>query len=303
MIAALLLALGCFLTAYLFSAFTFSLFWYEAANTPYGETLKRLAGGNIGRLLLKGVLWGVFSQGAVLFFLPCAFFRRMWNPPPDLKSTLPTVILLHGVFHNRSAWVVYRRRLRRAGFTNIYAWNFPMARRPFEELVGEFAAWLERVAAPLPGRPVVLIGHSLGGLIARAYAQGPQAAPALASIITLGTPHQGSKLAALGPRVSCSEELLYRGPAIERLERGVLERASRNDGIDRLAIYSPIDNMVLPPAALKVPLPGWTHRETSPISHVAMLYHGPTIAIVMDHLAATFPKGSDQNACQHTGNC
>ncbi len=274
-----------FVAAYLFSAFTFTLFWYEAANSPYREYLARLAGGDVRRLLLKGIFWGVFSQTAALLFSPCVFLDRMWNPRPDPKSTHPTVILLHGLYHNRSAWVVFRNRLRRAGITNIHAWNFPLWKRPFDEVVEEFGKWTKEVLEPLPGRPVVIVGHSLGGLIARAYALTPEAAASgLAAVVTLGAPHRGTKFAPLGPGRFCSVEIAYRGPAIERIEQIERGREGHDDGIARLAVYSPIDNMILPPEALKAPLAYWTHKETSPISHVAMLYHLPTIDIVTDHV-------------------
>jgi hypothetical protein len=53
--------------------------------------------------------------------------------------------------------------------------------------------------------------------------------------------------------------------------------------IDCTAIYSPVDNMVLPAGSLKPP-PGWKEKMTAPICHVSMLYHRPTFKMVLDCL-------------------
>ncbi len=61
------------------------------------------------------------------------------------------------------------------------------------------AALLARFAAAHPGRPVDIVAHSMGGLVARAALalRGPGAVPAPATLVTLGTPHGGADLAAV----------------------------------------------------------------------------------------------------------
>jgi len=49
-----------------------------------------------------------------------------------------------------------------------------------------------------PARPAIIVGHSMGGLVARAAVERHGAAPYVRSIITLGTPHRGSPLADPG---------------------------------------------------------------------------------------------------------
>ena len=66
---------------------------------------------------------------------------------------------------------------------------------------------------------------------------------------------------------------------IEELEKGEAE-----PGAPCVALYSPVDNMVLPNHALQATGAGWIHQETSPISHVAMLYHRQTAELVVEYL-------------------
>jgi hypothetical protein len=65
---------------------------------------------------------------------------------------------------------------------------------------GKLAALLNEVAAAEPGVPVDVVAHSQGGVVARLaleQAQHPGGpAPAVATLVTLGSPHQGADLAA-----------------------------------------------------------------------------------------------------------
>src|SRR5262249_44940124 len=63
---------------------------------------------------------------------------------------------------------------------------------------------LEQVGRDHPGVPIDLLGHSQGGVIARAmlayeYAQDERQLPKVANLVTLASPHQGADIAtALG---------------------------------------------------------------------------------------------------------
>jgi triacylglycerol esterase/lipase EstA (alpha/beta hydrolase family) len=200
----------------------------------------------------------------------------LWSPPPDPASTLPTIILVHGLYHNPSGWTLYRRWLKRAGFTNIYAWDRLLWAHTFTDLLQEFDVWVQGVVRDLPDKPIILIGHSLGGLIVRAYAQSPNAVGNIAGVATLGTPHQGTKIAVFGLGKACVD-IQHRAPLINSIEEAAIP-----ENIPHLAVYSPIDNIVFPIEALKVPHPGWIYRETRPISHIYMLYHKPTADCVLE---------------------
>jgi pimeloyl-ACP methyl ester carboxylesterase len=82
-----------------------------------------------------------------------------------------------------------RLRLRRCGF-RVYRFPYRSLRRGLEvngEVLAEFAA-------KVPGDTVHFVGHSLGGLvIRRMLADHPQ--PRLGRVVTLGTPHRGSRVA------------------------------------------------------------------------------------------------------------
>ncbi|MFV9507904.1 MAG: lipase/acyltransferase domain-containing protein [Oscillochloridaceae bacterium umkhey_bin13] len=52
--------------------------------------------------------------------------------------------------------------------------------------------WIERAKQRSGASKVILIGHSMGGLVSRSYIQGSHYAGDVAQLITLGTPHRGA---------------------------------------------------------------------------------------------------------------
>jgi pimeloyl-ACP methyl ester carboxylesterase len=241
---------------------TYSFFWYENAwraglDTYQGRTLKAM--------VVSGVLSSISSVLLITATIPLGFVRRLWEPK-EIDLDGPVVILVHGLYHNPSAWLIFRRRLRKAGFKNIFIMGYGSFFTTFEKITEKFDEFVAEARRKIPGKPIYLIGHSLGGLICRVYAERAGEGAIPSAVITLGSPHQGSKLAAfhIGRLASC---LLYRGPLFTGLECGPAPLRCAG-----FAFFSPVDNMVLPLEALKVPYEGWEHHETVPISHTSMIY-------------------------------
>jgi triacylglycerol lipase len=259
-----------------FALLTYGFFWYETANGPHLSRLRELSRGRAGRWLLTGLATSFGSQWLVVGCYPLALWRGLWRPGTAARSAQPPVLLVHGLYHNASAWVFYRWWLQRAGFNNIYAMSYNSLRYSFDELAQRLDQWVAEVMAEHPPQQkAILIGHSLGGLLIRAHLSKPEAARRILAVATLGTPHRGSKLAALGIG-KLARSLIYQGALSQRLEQMPPPLA-----VARLALTSPVDNLVLPQDALVTTQPGWIHGETPPISHVAMLFHWPTARRVL----------------------
>lgn len=262
-----------------FSCLTYAFFWYEAANSSHRSYLEELSGGRLRRLLLRSILLSYRTSILTIFLYPFCFSRRLWKMMGASENTTsPPIILIHGLYHNTSAWIFYLRWLRKAGYDRLYYLSFNSLRCNFSDLTEKLERLIAEIRARENGRAPVIIGHSLGGLVARYCAERPGSRARPAAVITLGTPHQGSKLAALGVG-KLARSLLYRGTLIQEMES-----LSPSETIPRIALYSPLDNMVLPTSALQAETAGWVHHETDPISHVAMLYHKPTAQIVIRYL-------------------
>jgi pimeloyl-ACP methyl ester carboxylesterase len=246
------------------SLFSYAFFWYENAGSAYLQSLKN-SGKSLPLMIFRGILSSIASQFLIFVLYPFGFVRSLWEPE-TVSPTQPVVILVHGLYHNASAWVFVRHRLKKAGFNNIFALSYRSIFTSFETTLGTFEKFLYRVRKEAPDQPVILIGHSLGGLLARVYAERAETMQIPKCVITLGTPHQGSKVAAFGVG-KLAWSLLFRGPLFEELEKRPLHLPCPG-----VALISPVDNLVLPEAGLKAPYPGWLYYETGPVSHVAMLF-------------------------------
>ena len=260
---ALLLVVGILLLVSIAASLvTYSFFWYENA---WKAGLEPYRGAKLKSMALSGLLSSVLSVVFIIVSYPFGLFRRFWEPK-EICATEPVIILTHGLYHNASAWLLFGNSLRKAGFKNIFVMNYGSLFTSFEKTFKKFEKFVADAMQTVPGQPVYLIGHSLGGLLSRVYAENAKDGAVPAAVITLGAPHQGSKLAAFGLGKLASS-LLYRGPLFTGLESGPARLPCSG-----VAFFSPVDNMVLPFEAMKVPYQGWVYYQTAPLSHTAILY-------------------------------
>lgn len=260
----------------LFPCMTYIIFWYDTGNSSYRDELTKESGGRTISWILKGFLSSVLSHIIMIGSCPLAVVKRLWRADPRDVTSSPPVILIHGLYHNATAWIFYRWWLRRAGYERVYLFNYNSLKSTFWEISGQLDKWMAETARFFPGEAVLIVGHSLGGLLAKAYAgkkdgvQGPE----VRTLVTLGSPHKGSRMVVFGIG-KLAKSLAYGSTLIQELEQ--IKTPSE---IDCTAIYSPVDNMVLPAESLKAP-PGWKEERTEPICHVSMLYHWATFKQVL----------------------
>jgi len=122
-------------------------------------------------------------------------------PSPDAPrlptEAKPPVVLLHGFIDNRSVFVLLRRNLAQHGRQHIESLNYsPLTCdiRAAAELLGRHIAEIcERTGQDR----VDIVGHSLGGLIARYYVQCLGGDAHVRTLVTLGTPHSGTSVVPL----------------------------------------------------------------------------------------------------------
>jgi pimeloyl-ACP methyl ester carboxylesterase len=216
--------------------------------------------------LAWGVATSLASQTALVLTYPLGPLagRPDRTGPPAAPGT-PTVVCLHGLYHNAAAFLALRPALVRAGLPHVLCLDYSSFGAAFETVAQGLLVRLRRELPP--DAPLLFLGHSLGGLLARRLAAEPDIGRRTLALVTLGAPHRGSELAAL---------------AVGRLGRGLVPGAPLfaalaalpdPPGAALLSLASPVDNMVIPLDGLVAGRPGWREEATPPVSHVAMLYH------------------------------
>jgi hypothetical protein len=206
-----------------------------------------------------------------------AAVRALFADDP-LAARTP-VLLVHGLVDNRSVFSVMERSLRRRGFADVCTWNYSPLLTDIARGAADLSAHVERICAQTGHDRVHVVGHSLGGLIARYFVQRLGGDRRVESLVTLGTPHQGSLLAHMVPT-----------PLIRQLRPGsrlLRELAEPMAGCRTTvtAIYSDLDQMVLPTSSGRCDHPDLGARNVlvHGIGHMSLPRHRS----VVDEVAAT----------------
>jgi pimeloyl-ACP methyl ester carboxylesterase len=131
----------------------------------------------------RTVITEIAAAGALLGSYPMDWLVKR-GEPYRCEPSSESVILLHGFGGSRSNLLALAAYLRLAGFDNVSYFEYPRS-----QTLADSAERLGRFAEEKSGgNGVHLIGHSLGGTVARRYAAN---APkrAVRSLITLGSPY------------------------------------------------------------------------------------------------------------------
>lgn len=193
--------------------------------------------------------------------------RQPWAEaqPAVLPATGGTpqvpVLLVHGYVCNHRLWDDLTPRLREAGH-DVLAINL----EPLFVSIDHYAAHIEASVQQLlqhSGQTrVALVGHSMGGLAIRAWMR-QHGSDRVARILTLGTPHAGTKAAKKNATPN-GRQMLW--------DSAWLQGLAESESLGRRALLrialTPQDNIVFPQRAQT--LPGITPTVFEGLGHVQM---------------------------------
>lgn len=261
-VLAALLAIGMVLLVRMaITANNFGLAWLYRSETPQHH---RLSYGAAMRLFLTEYCASMVTSSWTMGF--CTF--REWQG----KASVPPVLLVHGYGCNSGYWHFMSRALRRADISH-YTVDLEPVFAGIDQFVPALHARVEEICHKTGQQKLIIVGHSMGGLVARAYLRDHGAAR-VARVITLGTPHRGTGLARFGAGHN-SRQMRWNGSAAEgRCSAWLARLERREDPAVRslfMSIYSHQDNIVSP--QLSSCLPGAINREFNGVGHVALGMH------------------------------
>jgi len=120
-------------------------------------------------------------------------------PWKDQAHDGTAVLFLHGFFHNRSAFGLMKNRLAWSGLRHFYDLNLYTTLKSVPRLAEQVSRTVEKIYRSRKIKQVVIVAHSMGGIIARTYLQKQKRDGEISHLITLGTAHQGTYLSRLSP--------------------------------------------------------------------------------------------------------
>jgi len=250
---------------------TYSMCWYEYANADPKLIEDRFQTRSISTAI-SVILQETFFNILTLLIIPFGLINPRRHP--QVRGETP-ILLLHGLFNNRASWFWFKAFLRRRGFRNIATINLSSWHN--EEVLTELVAKkVDELRHRLGVDKVHLVGHSMGGIIARNYIQLRGGASKVDCCAILGSPHLGSKLtpfafAPLGKVLVPGSDFLLR-----------LNAAPIPKEISLTNIYTRKDNMVLPNANTRLP---WGESvELDAMGHTGLIYRRPALEAVSSAL-------------------
>ncbi len=261
-----------------FAATATLLLWYEAVNDehpPFERPSPSLFRVVRGYIIALG---GYFTASCLV---PAGWFLSRKPSPLRAERNLahPPVIMVHGIHDSPGVWLYLIRRLEKKD-RRVTTFGYNSLSSSLDEIISRLDDHIHLVEAAFPNQRPILVAHSLGGLLARKWMAGEGNTTRAAGLITLGTPHRGSKLAAvfsfgLGKHLAPRSNFIH----------GLIALEATPPAIPCVSLVSPTDEAVQPASSL-VPPQGWNMRPTPAVSHFGMLVCPRTAKILEEELDA-----------------
>ncbi|MFS8085963.1 MAG: esterase/lipase family protein, partial [Acidobacteriota bacterium] len=213
------------------------------------------------------------------FLLPFVLSRRtVLDRVAGVPSNDRPLLLIHGLVSNRRYWFWFRQQLEKRGHC-VYTVD---CTPPFTQIANyapQLACAVDEILQATGTKRLVLIGHSMGGLISRAYLD-QFGADKIAHVITLGTPHLGTWMTRLGvgPNV---HDMAEDSPWLAGL-RGREAARSAQPYAKFTCIYTYHDNLVTPQN--NATLPGAMNIALSGIGHLSLVLSSGVVERVLGAL-------------------
>jgi pimeloyl-ACP methyl ester carboxylesterase len=202
----------------------------------------------------------------------------------DMVAAGTPILLVHGFMDNRSVFAVFRRALRRRGFGVVHGVNYSLLTALTGDIrmaAHELRRHVERLRERTGSDKVHVVGHSLGGLIARYYVQRLGGDEAVHTLVTLGSPHGGSATAYLLP-TPLTRQLMPGSDLLTELAEPAPRCRTRF-----LVVWSRMDQLIVPQRNARLVHPD-LHVDTlelADVGHMSLSIHPRAVHWVASSLA------------------
>lgn len=202
-------------------------------------------------------------------------------------ARLPPVLLIHGYGCNSGYWSHLTPLLDASRISHA-----ALDLEPMLGAIDDYVPLVQRAVASLCLKSnvtkVIIVAHSMGGLVARAYVRG-HGPDCVAHIFTMGTPHHGTSLASMGIGRNAVQMRRMPGCADAPESPWLRELAAAEDDATRALItsfYTHHDNIVAPQTSSV--LPGARCIEFGGIGHVALGRNPRVLQRLMQEIVIMF---------------
>jgi len=274
----LFLLLGFRLVAYLFR-------WLEISNRPDYEPPPLDSSpyfcGRLSFAVVRAALIESLSSIVMMALLLAAWLRRLmrrclhFQEQPVHAEQKSVIVLVPGYLMNEGCMWILRRRLVQDGFiVRVFTPGEKLS--PIDNQARRLGAYIDGIIHD--DVSLTLIGHSLGGLICRRYLEkygGEQ--QHVERLMTLGTPHHGTRLWSLGIGAVVRDMR----PGSSFLV-GLEVSAPGQYSPQRLAISSDFDELIIPNE--NACWSGAEHRQVHHVGHFSLVLNATVYGLIRQYL-------------------
>jgi triacylglycerol lipase len=191
--------------------------------------------------------------------------RLAINPRP--------VLFVHGAIHNWSAFVTLKRRLTKQNWENLYTLNYGTVNSNVLQMVDALGEKVDQIMGETGSSQIDIVAHSLGGIVARTFMTLGEGRGKINTLVTLGTPHQGTNLSFFAKgfsRGALDKDLKANSFLIRLLHKTTLPKSSKI-----VSVYSSFDWTVRPANNAKaagMPESAFKNVKLDYIGHAGLLF-------------------------------
>src|SRR5215207_6827662 len=199
----------------------------------------------------------------------------------DVRAAGTPILLAHGIVDNHTVFALMRRQLLRRGFTRIHTFSYSPLTLDVRSTAERMGAEIKAICEQSGSEQIHVIGHSLGGLIARYYIQRLGGDERVHTCVTLGTPHQGTFAAHLLPWPLVKQVRPDSGLMAE------LDEPAPDCGTRFVAFYSDVDQLIVPQRRARIRHPDLLFRNVriNGVGHLSLPFHGEVVHQITGMLA------------------
>ncbi|MEU0968832.1 alpha/beta fold hydrolase [Streptomyces sp. NPDC005917] len=254
----------------------------------------RLAGLSVAFLKSTALEAAVLAGHLLLYPTGLTPERRSPAQPAQRDGTAqlpiratPPVVLLHGFIDNRSVFVLLRRTLAQHGGQRVESLNYSPLTCDIRTAAGLLGRHIEEICQRTGSRRVDIVGHSLGGLIARYYVQCLGGDYRVRTLVTLGTPHSGTRVVPLADAHPIVRQMRPGSEVIEELTRPAPGCRTRF-----VSFWSDLDSLMEPVETARIDHPDLlvTNVQVTGIGHLALPVHPAVATGIRQALDETHPE-------------
>jgi pimeloyl-ACP methyl ester carboxylesterase len=201
----------------------------------------------------------------------------------DVVAAGTPILLVHGLVDNRSIFTLLRRALQRRGFGRVITLNYSPFTQDVRAAAARLARLVEKTCEETGYERVHVVGHSLGGVVARYYVQRMGGDSRVHTLVTLGSPHSGTHAAYLLPQ-RLVRQLRPGSELMQELTAPVGSCRTRF-----VAFWSDMDQLIVPKRSARLDHPDLSARNVllRGVGHMSLPYSGRVvheIAMLLAHL-------------------